>query len=578
MKNTTSKLLAFMMAALFILSAAGCGQPSTPTPGVATTAAGSTATTAAGSTATTAAGGTATPTAGKSFTYCVDWPPYIDPGVGSNGVDTVVFANAYDALTFPMSDGSTAPHVAESWNVSDDSTVYTFKLRKDVKFHSGNPLTANDVKYSMDRLLTMGEGFAYLFTGLVTAVEVVDDYTISFTLSAPSGTFAGMLIRLCILDEKLVREHYEAGTTYGDHGDYGKTWLLTNDAGSGPFAVQEVRLEEYIILARNDSYWLDMDPNVPESVKLIGGVDGAAMRTMFSRGEVDITNETQTEETYQELAAMEGATLTRAAQGVNFNICLNTKMAPTDDVHVRRAMAYAFDYDAMHQNIYVGSTKPTGPIDKGLAASALSESEMPYNYNLELAKAELEQSPYYAQLMDGSMTIALTWCTEGGVQQEKTALLVQAGMSAVGVKVELTGKPFATMMTDAATPETTANATFVAFAPSYLDGSGYLRARYHSSAVGSWEQMEWLQNAEIDAMIEEAITIAGEGERNEMYREISRKLVELCPSVWMGDMATTRVYRTSLVTCPSVEKFLAGEPFIYAMGYGAYFREYRIVN
>ena len=575
MKNTTSKLLAFMMAALFILSAAGCGQPSTPTPGVETTAAGNTGTTAAGNTGTAAAG---TAEGSKPITLCVDFPPYIDPGVGSGGVDVVTFVNVYDTLTFPVYDGSTTPHVAESWDVNADSTVYTFHLRKDVKFHSGNPMTANDVKYSMDRLLTMGEGFAYLYIGLVESVEVVDDYTIRFNLSAPSGTFAGMLIRLYILDEKLVRENYVAGGAYGEHGDYGKAWLLNNGAGSGPFTVQEVRIEEHIILNRNDSYWMGMDPNVPESIKLIGGVDGAALRTMFSRGEIDFTNETQTEETYQELAAMEGATLIRAAMGFNFNICLNTKVAPTDDVHVRRAMAYAFDYEAMYSNIYVGSTKPTGPITKGLTASALSDAEMPYNYNLELAKAELEQSPYYAQLMDGSMTISLTWCSEGGVQQEKTALLVQAGMSAVGVKVDLTGKPFATMMTEAATVETTPNASFVVFAPSYLDGSGYLRARYHSSTIGSWEQMEWLQDDEIDAMIDEVITIADEDTRNEMYREISRKLVDICPTIWMGDMATTYVYRSSLVESPGSEKYLAGEPFIYASGYSHYYRDYRIVN
>lgn len=99
--------------------------------------------------------------------YTMTASPKIDPCVGSDLASTSTILNMYDTLVFPQHDGSMAPHVATGWSVSDNLLVWTFKLRSDVKFHSGNPLTAVDVVYTMDRLTTIGEGYGYLFRGRV---------------------------------------------------------------------------------------------------------------------------------------------------------------------------------------------------------------------------------------------------------------------------------------------------------------------------------------------------------------------------------------------------------------------------
>lgn len=514
-----------------------------------------------------------------SIVMSIDWPTYIDPAVGSKASDSIALANMYDSLTFPNTDGTVRPWVAESWDVSDDSTVYTFHLRDDVVFHSGNKLTASDVKFSMDRLLTVGEGYAYLFTDVVKEVKVIDDQTVQFTLNAPSGTFPSMLIRLYILDEEVVRSHINSDGSYGENGDYGKEWLLVNDAGSGPYRVREMKTEEYLVMERFEDYWGGWEEGAPESIKMQGGLEATAIRTMISRGELDISNDAQTPEAYDAMDEMDGVDILRYQSGVNVNLMLNTKKAPTDDVHVRRAMAYAIDYDTIINNIYVGSQKATGPVVAGMAAAALTEDDMPYHFNLEKAAEELKKSKYYDQLINGDMPITFTWCSEGGLQQEKMALLVQAGMAQIGVNVEITGKPFATMMTDAQTPETTPNASIVVFAPSYLDAGSVLKTRYHSSSCGSWEQMEWLQDSEIDSMIDNALVIVDQEERNEMYKEIGKKLVDLCPTVWLFDAATTFAYRSNYIKVwPAVEKNAAGEAFIYPSGYSFYFRDFRIAD
>ena len=170
----------------------------------------------------------------------IDWRVYVDPGVASKDADND--GGSVDIcttdLTFPNNDGTISPLVAESWESDSEGRVYTFYLRDDVLFHSGNKLTAEDVKFTMDRMLAMGEGLAYLYHGVVSSTEVLDEHTVKFTLNEPSGTFPTALTRLYILDSALVKENIDPSGSYGEFGDYGKAWLTTNDAGSGPYKIK----------------------------------------------------------------------------------------------------------------------------------------------------------------------------------------------------------------------------------------------------------------------------------------------------------------------------------------------------
>lgn len=89
--------------------------------------------------------------------------------------------------------------------------------------------------------------------------------------------------------------------------------------------------------------------------------------------------------------------------------------------------------------------------------------------------------------------------------------------------------------------------------------------------------MEWLQNDEIDQAITDSMIIADEEERAEAYEEISKKLVDLCPTIWVGDLASIFAYRADNITkFPLAEKFESGEAYVYAIGYSYYFREYEV--
>ena len=314
------------------------------------------------------------------------WPTHIDPSVGSDFSSSSAFVNLYDTLVYPTASGDPIPHVATSWDVTEDSLQWTFHLRDDVYFHDGTKLTANDVKYSMDRLTTIGEGYGFLFIGRIASTEVIDETTVRFNLAAPFGPFLSTLYRLYIVNKALVEANTVIPGAYGDFGDYGKTFLVDNDAGSGPYIVQEFRVEEELVMTKNQNYWLDIDEDAPDEVRFIGTTETATVRTMMARGELEISDQWQTSEAIQALDAMDGIDISAFSPGTIFYMMINTKLAPTDDIHFRRAMAYATDYNTVITYIFPDTFQARGPVPQNIPGA----DPTVFQYQLDLDKAREE--------------------------------------------------------------------------------------------------------------------------------------------------------------------------------------------
>ncbi|GAF78585.1 unnamed protein product, partial [marine sediment metagenome] len=145
----------------------------------------------------------------------------LDPAKASDYADSILMFNVYDTLVLPRQGGpGHVPHLAESWEGA--GTSFTFKLRSDVRFQSGNPLTADDVVFSVERMKALGKGLSYLL-GTVESVEAVDGSTVRFNLAQAYAPFVASLVRLPIVDKKLVMENLGAGD--GEMGDWGEAFL-----------------------------------------------------------------------------------------------------------------------------------------------------------------------------------------------------------------------------------------------------------------------------------------------------------------------------------------------------------------
>ena len=155
----------------------------------------------------------------------------IEPGKATDFADLILVSNIYDGLTAPKAGGGVQPHVAESWTISDDGLTYTFTLREGVEFHDGSTMDSGDVAFSVERMMTMKEGFFFLFDGWIESWEVVDPLTVRVTLAQRYAPFLAALTRLPLVNKDVVMANLAEGE-YGDYGDYGEGYLSQADAGS----------------------------------------------------------------------------------------------------------------------------------------------------------------------------------------------------------------------------------------------------------------------------------------------------------------------------------------------------------
>ncbi|MCS7146345.1 MAG: ABC transporter substrate-binding protein [Nitrososphaerota archaeon] len=475
--------------------------------------------------------------------------PYMDPAVGSDEASSVYFLNVYDTLVYPNKDGTVRPHLAESWEVSGDGLVWTFRLRQGVKFHSGRELKAEDVVFSLKRMITIGEGYGYLFKPYVDLekTRAIDDRTLQIVLTKPFGPFLITLVRLYIVDSQLVRQHIADGP-YGDMGDYGKSWMMTGeqDAGSGPYRLLEHKRGESVTLVKFDGYWGDMAQNAPTKVIMYGFTEPTTIRTMMEKRQLEVTDQWQPLENYDAMDKIEGVEIARVPSAMIFYIMLHTRKPPTDDVHVRRAIALAFDYETAIRDVMPFEKRPSGPVPSMLPGADLTRK--PLERNVEAAKAELRKSKYWGQL--DQYPIEFWWIAEVP-WEERVALLFKLNMEEIGLKVNVVKVPWLSVVEGMTRMETTPNAVSIFVIAHYAEAGSILMSRYHSEATGTWEQGEWLMNPEIDKMIEEALATVDFNQRIQKYYEIQRKLDEISPSVYVYEHVVLRAFQASYVDYPA---------------------------
>jgi len=520
-----------------------------------------------------------------SFTFTVDatqkinekivrfdevWPPRLDPALGQDFSSSIIYANVYDSLVFPEPNGTVHPHLAESWGISSDGLMYKFKLRQGVKFHNGNELTADDVVFSLKRLMTMGEGYAYLFTPIIEDIKAEGKYQVIFKLKNSFGPFLNALVNLYIINKQEIIAHIKKPGNYGENGDYGREWLLTNDAGSGPYKVKEMKLAEHLIAEKFDDYWLGFEENNPDSFVLIGTEEPVTIRTLMARREFEITDQWQSEENYKAMAQIEGVDIAKFPSGSLLAIQLHNKKAPTDDIHIRRALAYAMDYNMLINGVFPGATQPKGPVSSILLGH--KKDIFQYNTNIEKAKEELKKSKYFGKLDQFPIDVcyAAEWTTA-----DKIALLFKACAAKIGIKVNIAKQPWAKMIADVTMPETTAQANILTVAPHYSEAGSPL-SRYHSHSCGTWEQTEWLQSSEIDEMITDALSTVDMTERIEKYYNLQEKLVELCPSIWLVDVLEKHAYQSAYLEWGTAQRVKIGGNSIPVQGYNLYMRDIKV--
>lgn len=452
----------------------------------------------------------------------------LDPGKASDYADSILMFNVYDTLVLPKQGGpGHVPHLAESW--SSDGNSYTFKLRSDVKFQSGNSLTAEDVVFSLDRLKTLGKGLSYLF-GSVEKAEAVDASTVKFTLSNPSAAFVASLVRLPIIDKKTVMANLGEGD--GEMKDWGEAYLSANSAGTGAYKVVSHNPQEETVMEKNGGYFLGIADAAPDTVRLRYGLEAATVRTLIAQGEHDISSQWLPPEVMKALAKDGAQLLSESGTGA-FYVKMNTTKAPLDDVNCRLALAKAFDYGAAIKMIAItddvsqGSAS-TGAIPVGMFGANPADATL--TRDLDAAKKHLAACKHKPE----DFTLELSWIAEVPLE-ERFALLMQANFTELGIKSEIKKLPWALFAEQVSKPENTPHISQLFVNANTGDPDTLMFGQYHSSTSGTWQSPEYLKDAEVDKLLEAGKTGATDADRQNAYAALNKRLMEIAPTIYGYD-------------------------------------------
>jgi len=452
----------------------------------------------------------------------------LDPHIALDYIDSILQVNLYDPLVRPKSGGGFLPGLAESWEVSDDNKSITFTLQSEIKFHDGSTVNADDVVYSFDRNKTLGMGYSFLFVN--ASVSKKSDMQVVLTLSGPDSAILAGVTRLSILNSDLVKANHQDGD-FGDNGDYGTAFLSANDAGSGAYQAVSHNMQELTVLSKFDDHYGGFLPKSPDTIRVIYVMETATIRALMSKQQHEITAQWHPGTMYAGLAAEDGLALT-TEDGVGYLVMpIHTAKAPTDDVHVRRAMIAATDYEQMVAIEKVTETLTAANRSRTALPSALAgydASAPAFAQDLEAAKAHLAKSKYADNIEDYEVEIA--WIAEVP-KEEKIAFLLAHNLSQIGMKTKVVKVPWAVYSDRVTKLESTPHVGQLYYSATYPDPLSLLGA-YHSRTRGSYVSHDWLTDSEVDRLIDAATGEMDESKKNDLLIQLQRRLIDVGAAIF----------------------------------------------
>jgi peptide/nickel transport system substrate-binding protein len=418
--------------------------------------------------------------------------------------------------------GEPIPWLAESWDVSEDGTTYTFHLREGPQWPDGTPLTAQDFEFTLMTILSpdyTGPWQGY-FAGLVGAdkviagetdqfegLKVIDDKTFQLTLSQPNAAFLVISAR----NLKPIPKHLLEGENLTtDHP------FMQDPVGVGPYRVLERLVGDHTTLEAKDEYW--GEPVCAERITEQIIPDMEALAAAIESGSVD------------EMNPLEPRYVLRFQENPDINVHktpsrsldalhINTKNEFLADPKVRQAIAMTVDMEQFSQTVLKGVQAPgKGPLSP--SSWAYDPTATIPTQDIEKAKELLAEAGY----ADGFTVNVKT--NAGNTTREQMATYLQAQLAEIGVTAEVEFQEWATFFTGVRE----GNFDIVVLS----GGNGIpdpdtMYNDYHTDGASNWGKYS---NAEVDELLEEARVTMDMGQRTELYKQVQQILVQELPRIW----------------------------------------------
>jgi peptide/nickel transport system substrate-binding protein len=460
--------------------------------------------------------------AGTLVVGLVAEPVNLDPAQVTDLNSTRVGRRVVESLvTFPEESTQIVPGLAESWTISKDGLQYTFKLRSGIKFHDGTPLTAEAVKFSIERQINpehpahkLGKyPFANFFFGNVKAVEALSDERVAFLLKEPRASFLAILTAAAasIVSPTAVMK---AGPDYP-----------LQPVGTGPFKFVSWDRGQRVVLEKNPSYWkfpVKLDRVIYRPI-----VEDQARLTELLTGTLDLIVGVPPDFVSQ----LEGGGKVGVLKQVGAHVWylgINNQKKPFDDKRVRQALNYAVNKEAIVRDVLKGTGTPSrGPVLPNTWAA--DPSLKPYPYDPDRAKKLLAEAGY----PNGFSTTL--WVPESGSGMQSPVAMstvMQSNLKSVGVNVTLQTMEWGAFLAKLRTKEQEL------FALSWMAGTEdpdmVMYPLLHSSQwTPNGPNRALYKNPKFDDLLQQARLTTDQAKRASLYKEAQRILVDDAPWIFV---------------------------------------------
>ena len=461
----------------------------------------------------------------KTLIVLVTNPPTtLDPAINYETAGAPFLGAVYDNLVRAV--GSTeaklVPWLAESWEKSDDGMAYTFHLRKGVKFHDGTLLNAEAVKFSFDRMLQINQGPVAIFD-TIDKIEVVDDLSVRFHLKFPFSSFLVSLTSIwgpTIVSPTAVKAHEV-------EGDLGQAWLAENEAGSGPYMLESYERNQQLTLVRNPDYWGGWGEKYLDRIIIRFVAETTTQRLMIEQGDADMAIGMSTED-LDALLKTPGVLVPEFTAQTIIELRINTTRKPLDDVRVRQALAYSFDYDQAVQGVKSGHAERMTSITAKYLPGYYQPS-FTYVKDLDKARQLLAEAGY----PNGGFSLQYVWIS-GLETDRRLGEMWQADLKQLGIDLNITEMPLATWWEAQASPDTAPDTMMGAWTCDYADATSQIWAMYYSGnfpPAGS--NYYFYKNERVDKLLEQARVEQDPAKRDALYQEAVEIIYTEAPEIWV---------------------------------------------
>ena len=366
-------------------------------------------------------------TSGGTFTYArSDSTTSFDLHQEITENNAFAIDKVFESLVTFDNDGNIIDWLAEDHKISDDGLVYTFMLRDGLKFSDGTDVTAEDVKFSIERHLEVGGSLP--IEADVKSVEAVDEKTVEITLGTAYTPFLSELA------------NFSNGIIPKDFGGKTEEEFFKNPVGTGPFAVSEWDPSGDLTFVKNEYYWQEGKPYIDELVYKVVDDDNQALNQLLA-GEIDGIEDLS----LSNASNVDGNADTKTATSFSYNVeelFFNTLDEHFSDEHVRRALAMAIDRESLTKALTFGYAEIANTVLPRALLYQTNDTVNALSYDIDAAKEELAQSAY-PDGFDTTISIA-----SGNNTRLQEAQIIQAAGAQIGINIEINAQEISTFRSD----------------------------------------------------------------------------------------------------------------------------------